>query len=78
MNLHLTFPHGEKNSNGRFQLPVLYFRKDVNGFFAYPVNDMIAPGYSIIISHPMDFSTMMTKIDNSEYKNVLDYKVIMC
>ncbi|XP_052060105.1 bromodomain-containing protein 7-like isoform X1 [Mytilus californianus] len=55
--------------------------KDVNGFFAYPVNDMIAPGYSMIIAHPMDFSTMMVKIDNNEYESVLEYRkdfVLMC
>lgn len=55
---------------------VLYiYRKDVNGFFAYPVNDMIAPGYSSIILHPMDLSTMMSKIDSHQYRNVVEYKV---
>lgn len=55
---------------------VLYiYRKDVNGFFAYPVNDMIAPGYSSIILHPMDLSTMMSKIDSDQYRNVVEYKV---
>ena len=47
----------------------------MNGFFAYPVNDMIAPGYSMIIANPMDFSTMMVKIDNNEYESVLEYRV---
>ena len=51
------------------------FRKDVNGFFAYPVNDVIAPGYSSIIPNPMDFSTMFAKIENDQYDSVLDYKV---
>ena len=50
-------------------------RKDVNGFFAYPVNDMIAPGYSSIILNPMDLSTMMSKIESHQYRNVLEYKV---
>ncbi|KAK3611451.1 hypothetical protein CHS0354_027176 [Potamilus streckersoni] len=56
-------------------------KKDVNGFFAYPVNDVIAPGYSSIIQHPMDFSTMLSKIENDEYRSVLEYKkdfVLMC
>jgi hypothetical protein len=53
----------------------IFSRKDVNGFFAYPVNDMIAPGYSLIIANPMDFSTIMTKIDCNEYDNVLEFKV---
>ncbi|KAL5021875.1 hypothetical protein ScPMuIL_001030 [Solemya velum] len=49
-------------------------RKDINGFFAYPVNDVIAPGYSSIIQHPVDFSTMLTKIEAEEYHSVMDYK----
>ncbi|XP_013402358.1 bromodomain-containing protein 9-like [Lingula anatina] len=49
-------------------------RKDVNGFFAFPVNDIIAPGYSSIISHPMDLSTMQAKIDREEYQTAAEYK----
>ncbi|XP_076449802.1 bromodomain-containing protein 7-like isoform X2 [Babylonia areolata] len=55
--------------------------KDVNGFFAYPVTDSIAPGYSNIIHHPMDFSTMETKIERNEYRSVMEYKkdfMLMC
>lgn len=55
--------------------------KDVNGFFAFPVNDTIAPGYSSIILNPMDFSTMESKIENDQYASILDYKkdfVQMC
>ena len=53
----------------------LLFRKDVNGFFADPVNDTIAPGYSQIILNPMDFSTMESKIETDDYASILDYKV---
>ncbi|KAL4233992.1 Bromodomain containing protein 7 [Mactra antiquata] len=56
-------------------------RKDFNGFFAYPVNDVIAPGYSSIIKDPMDFSTMLSKIENDLYNSIMDYKndyVLMC
>ncbi|XP_077982682.1 bromodomain-containing protein 7-like [Glandiceps talaboti] len=49
-------------------------RKDPNQFFAWPVTDMIAPGYSGIIQQPMDFSTMQHKIDHGEYDCVDDYK----
>ena len=56
-------------------LSIFFFSKDVNGFFAFPVTDSIAPGYSSIISSPMDLSTMKTKIDNAEYGTVIEYKV---
>lgn len=51
------------------------FRKDPHGFFAFPVTDAIAPGYSMIIKHPMDFSTMKDKIAMNEYKTVTEFKV---
>lgn len=53
----------------------LSFRKDPHGFFAFPVTDAIAPGYSSIIKHPMDFSTMKDKINNNEYNTVTEFKV---
>jgi len=37
-------------------------KKDTHGFFVNPVNDQIAPGYSSIISQPMDFSSMRMKL----------------
>lgn len=42
-------------------------KKDPKQLFAWPVTDHIAPGYSSIISQPMDFSTMKQKIDNGVY-----------
>lgn len=56
-------------------------RKDTHGFFAFPVNDIIAPGYSSIIQKPMDFSTINTKIEDEEYNSITDYRkdfVLMC
>ncbi|XP_006635921.3 bromodomain-containing protein 9 isoform X2 [Lepisosteus oculatus] len=56
-------------------------RKDPHGFFAFPVTDAIAPGYSMIIKHPMDFSTMKYKITTNEYKTVTEFKAdfkLMC
>ncbi|XP_064598986.1 bromodomain-containing protein 7-like [Liolophura sinensis] len=56
-------------------------RKDVHGIFAYPVNDLIAPGYSSIIQYPMDFSTMGLKLEDEDYNSVAEYKrdfVLMC
>ncbi|XP_039567946.1 bromodomain-containing protein 9 isoform X8 [Passer montanus] len=56
-------------------------RKDPHGFFAFPVTDAIAPGYSMIIKHPMDFGTMKEKIAANEYKSVTEFKAdfkLMC
>uniref|UniRef100_A0A8C6Z996 Bromodomain-containing protein 9 n=1 Tax=Nothoprocta perdicaria TaxID=30464 RepID=A0A8C6Z996_NOTPE len=56
-------------------------RKDPHGFFAFPVTDAIAPGYSMIIKHPMDFGTMKEKITANEYKSVTEFKAdfkLMC
>ncbi|XP_030638155.1 bromodomain-containing protein 9 isoform X2 [Chanos chanos] len=56
-------------------------RKDPHGFFAFPVTDAIAPGYSMIIKHPMDFSTMKDKITSNEYKTITEFKAdfkLMC
>ncbi|TKC34499.1 hypothetical protein EI555_001009, partial [Monodon monoceros] len=43
-------------------------RKDPSAFFSFPVTDFIASGYSMIIEHPMDFSTMKEKIKNNDYQ----------
>ncbi|CAK9295131.1 unnamed protein product [Gordionus sp. m RMFG-2023] len=53
-----------------FMLINILEKKDPNGFFAYPVNDLIAPGYSSIIQQPMDFSTIRNKIENNEYETI--------
>ncbi|KAG8180474.1 hypothetical protein JTE90_026636 [Oedothorax gibbosus] len=55
--------------------------KDPQEFFAWPVTDVIAPGYSSIITNPIDFSTINKKIDDREYKSVADFKAdvkLMC
>ncbi|KAM3828930.1 bromodomain-containing protein 7 [Vipera latastei] len=49
-------------------------RKDPNAFFSFPVTDLIAPGYSMIIKHPMDFSTMKEKIKNNGYQSIEELK----
>lgn len=55
-------------------------KKDTHQFFAWPVSDDIAPGYSIIISRPMDFFTMRSKIEENKYNSlpefVDDFKLI--
>ena len=51
-------------------------RKDPRQFFAWPVTDSIAPGYSTIITKPMDFSTMKLKIEENEYKTLHEFTVM--
>lgn len=61
-------------------LPCL-FRRDPEGIFAEPVTDDIAPGYSALIKHPMDLSTMATKLSNHAYYSAEEFKndfVLMC
>ncbi|XP_073826049.1 bromodomain containing 7/9 [Musca autumnalis] len=48
-------------------------KRDPHQFFAWPVTDDIAPGYSKIISRPMDFSTMRQKIDDNEYSTLNEF-----
>lgn len=52
-------------------------RKDPNAFFSFPVTDFIAPGYSMIIKRPMDFSTMKEKIKNNGYQSIEELKVLI-
>lgn len=49
-------------------------KKDVNQFFAIPVDDAFAPGYSEIIHHPMDFSTMKSKLHSGKYMDLETFK----
>ncbi|KAH1011050.1 hypothetical protein HUJ04_000494 [Dendroctonus ponderosae] len=48
-------------------------KKDPQNFFAWPVTDAIAPGYSKIISKPMDFSTMRQKVEDGQYNNLKEF-----
>ncbi|XP_034942523.1 bromodomain-containing protein 7 isoform X2 [Chelonus insularis] len=48
-------------------------KRDPQQFFAWPVTDNIAPGYSQIITNPMDFSTIKQKIDENTYQSLNDF-----
>ncbi|XP_013102389.2 bromodomain-containing protein 7 [Stomoxys calcitrans] len=48
-------------------------KRDPHQFFAWPVTDDIAPGYSKIIARPMDFSTMRQKIDDNDYATLNEF-----
>lgn len=49
-------------------------KKDSNSFFAVPVNDQYAPGYSQIIKTPMDFSTIRSKLNEGSYSTLFLFK----
>ncbi|XP_065064320.1 bromodomain-containing protein 7-like [Rhopilema esculentum] len=56
-------------------------RKDIYGIFAFPVTDAIAPNYSQVVTNPMDFSTMLYKIENLQYTSLealRDDFILMC
>lgn len=56
-------------------------RKDPGGLFAFPVTDLIAPGYSMVIRRPMDFSAMKDKVRKEHYTSLEELAVdlrIMC
>lgn len=48
-------------------------KRDPHHFFAWPVTDDIAPGYSKIIKIPMDFSTIRQKIDDNDYLTLTEF-----
>uniref|UniRef100_A0A8C3G732 Bromodomain containing 7 n=1 Tax=Cyclopterus lumpus TaxID=8103 RepID=A0A8C3G732_CYCLU len=56
-------------------------RKDPTAFFSFPVTDLIAPGYSMIIRRPMDFSTIKDKVKKNYYQSLDELKMdfrVMC
>ncbi|XP_076040447.1 bromodomain containing 7/9 isoform X4 [Oratosquilla oratoria] len=77
---------GSKGTQGALQqlldhLIRLLEKKDPQQMFAWPVTDSIAPGYSSIISQPMDFSTMRQKIDDNKYTSLSQFEAdfrLMC
>ena len=59
------------------EIAVFLYRKDIYGIFAFPVTDAIAPNYSSVVTNPMDFSTMMYKIENLQYPSLEAFRVII-
>lgn len=49
-------------------------KRDTNLFFAWPVTDYIAPGYSTIIKNPMDLYTIRKKIEQRAYETIAEMK----
>ena len=60
--------------NSMMELILNIMRKDQHMIFAEPVSDIIAPGYSSIISKPMDLSSMQAKVQRGEYTSLRDLK----
>lgn len=48
-------------------------KRDPQQFFAWPVTDDIAPGYSTIITNPMDFSTIRQKMEDNQYTTIAEF-----
>lgn len=48
-------------------------KRDPKQYFAWPVTDDIAPGYSTIITKAMDFSTMRQKIEDNQYPTLPEF-----
>lgn len=48
--------------------------KDTNQIFMEPVDQNEVPDYSEVVKHPMDLSTMKSKIDNFEYSSIDDFE----
>ena len=57
--------------------PFSVLRRDPEGIFSEPVTDDIAPGYSTIISHPLDLKTILKKIETNLYSSVNEFRVIL-
>lgn len=49
-------------------------KMDPHELFAWPVSDVISPGYSALIHSPMDFSTMKKRADDNHYTCVSEFR----
>lgn len=50
-------------------------RKDDYAFFLHPVDLAQVPGYSDVVSRPMDLGTMSTKVDKGKYRSLEEFAV---
>lgn len=49
-------------------------KMDQHELFAWPVSDVVSPGYSALIHSPMDFSTMKKRIDDNHYSCISEFR----
>ncbi len=50
-------------------------RKDDYAFFLQPVDPTQVPGYSDVVSRPMDLGTMTTKVERGRYRSLEEFAV---
>jgi bromodomain-containing protein 7/9 len=50
-------------------------RKDDYAFFLRPVDVANVPGYSDVVSRPMDLGTMSDKVNRGKYRSLEDFAV---
>ena len=62
--------HSEKMGKAQWESYHLLRSRDQQAIFCSPVTDEIAPGYSAVISQPMDFSQMREKIEEGAYPSL--------
>jgi Bromodomain len=55
---------------------LIKIRIDKYRIFAVPVSLESVPDYDQYVKFPMDFSTMQSKLDNSEYLSLDEFSVI--
>lgn len=70
---------GDESDKSPLQTLLCYLLNDLrkmdpHEFFAWPVSDVISPGYSEVIHSPMDFSTMRKRIDGNHYTCVSEFR----
>lgn len=50
-------------------------QKDVYGFFLRPVDTKLVPDYLNVIKEPMDFGTMLAKVESNAYTHCNEFQV---
>ena len=52
----------------------LLMERDTNKWFSVPIDDKMAPGYSQVVSQPMDFTRMENKLDSRAYGTLPEFR----
>lgn len=54
---------------------IVIYRKDDYAFFLHPVDPAQVPGYSDVVTRPMDLGTMTTKVEKGKYRSLEEFAV---